>query len=107
MDPNEGKPCSESLEEYHEALCLYQIINEQRYYVEPNAEEEVSAKSPLSIEHNSDSALYNWKIENYEAHSKYFWTIEAIPFKRSRTCYSLQAVPIVYEKRLQKLLHLF
>jgi hypothetical protein len=32
LDPNEGKPWSESLDEDQEARCLYQIINEQRDY---------------------------------------------------------------------------
>jgi hypothetical protein len=29
LDPNEGKPGSESLDEYQKTICLYQIFNEQ------------------------------------------------------------------------------
>jgi hypothetical protein len=106
LDPNEGKPWSESLDEDHEVRCLYQIINEQIDYVKPNTQGEILAESPLSVRHNSDSVLYNWQIKNYEVHSKYCWTIEAIPIKCSRTCYSIQAVPIVYENRLRQTLTL-
>jgi hypothetical protein len=81
---------------------MYQIINEKRDYVEPNTQGEILAEYPLSVDHNFDSALYKWKIEKYEVHSKYCWTIESIPIKCSRTCYSIEAVPIVYEKRLQQ-----
>jgi hypothetical protein len=89
IDPSEGKPWSESLDKDHEAGCLYQIIKEQRDYIEPNSQGKISTKSPLSLRHNFESALYNWQIENYEAHSKYYWTIEAIPIKHSKTCYSI------------------
>jgi hypothetical protein len=71
VDPNEGKPWSESWDEDQEAQCLYHIINEKRYYVEPNVQGEILTESPLSVRHNSDSTLYNWQIQNYEAHSKY------------------------------------
>lgn len=102
LDPSERKPWSEPLDEDHEVRCLYQIINEQRDYIEPNAQGEILAESPLSIGHNSNLDLYNWQIENYEAHSKDCWTIEAIPIKHPRTCYSIQGVPIVCEKRLRQ-----
>jgi hypothetical protein len=98
LDPKEGKPWMESWDEDQEAICLYQINNEQKYYIEPTAEGEILRESPMSVGHNSDSALYNWKIENYEAHAKYCWSIEVIPKKHIKTCYSIQVVPKVYEK---------
>jgi hypothetical protein len=64
-----------------------------------NAQGEILRESPMSVGHNSDSALYNWKLENYEAHAKYCWSIEVIPKKHPRTCFSIQAIPIVYEKK--------
>jgi hypothetical protein len=79
LDPKEGKPWMESWDEDQEARCLYQINNEQKYYIEPTAEGEILRESPMSVGHNSDSALYNWKIENYEAHAKDCWSIEIIP----------------------------
>jgi len=56
----------------------------------------------MSVRHNYDSSLYNWKIENYEENEKYCWYIEVIPKKHIKTCYSIQAVPKVYEKISQK-----
>jgi hypothetical protein len=55
----------------------------------------------MLVGHNSDSTLYNWKIENYEAHTKDCWSIEIIP-KNPRTFYSIQEFPIVYEKKIQQ-----
>jgi len=59
MDPKEGKPWMESWDEDQEARCLYQINNEQKYYIEPITEGEILRESPMSVRHNSDSALYN------------------------------------------------
>jgi hypothetical protein len=36
LDPKEGKPWMESWDEDQEDRCLYQINNEQKYYIEPN-----------------------------------------------------------------------
>jgi hypothetical protein len=54
----------------------------------------------MLVGHNSDSTLYNWKIDNYKAHTKDCWSIEIIP-KNPRTFYSIQEVPIVYEKKIK------
>ena len=70
LDPKEGKPWMESWDEDQEAKCLYQVNNEQKDYIEPTAEGEILRESPILVGHNSDSALYNYKIENYEAHAK-------------------------------------
>jgi hypothetical protein len=35
LDPKEGKPWTKSWDEDQEAWCLYQIVNEKKYYVEP------------------------------------------------------------------------
>jgi hypothetical protein len=59
LDPKEGKLWMESWDEDQEAQCLYQIINEHRDYVEPNAQGEILTESPLLVRHNSDSTLYN------------------------------------------------
>jgi hypothetical protein len=98
LDPKEGKPWMESWDEDQEARCLYHINNEQKYYTEPTAEGEILRESPMSVGHNSYSALYNWKIENYKAHVKYCWSIEIIQTKHLKTYYSIQVVPKVYEK---------
>jgi hypothetical protein len=74
-------------------------MNEQKDNVKPNSEGEILVRSPLSIGKNSDTKLYNWKMENYEAQAKECWSIEEIPIKRSRTCFLVQAVPIVLEKK--------
>jgi hypothetical protein len=102
MDPKEGKPWMESWDEDQEAQCLYQINNEQRDYVEPTTEGEILRESPMSFGHNSDSTLYNSKIENYKAHAKDCWSSEIIPKKHLRTCYSIEVIPKVYEKKTQQ-----
>jgi hypothetical protein len=101
LDPKERKPWTESWDEDQEARCLYHINNKQIDYVEPTAQGEILRESPMSVGHNSDSALYNWQIENYEAHAKGCWLIKIIP-KHPRTCYSIEAVPIVYEKKIRQ-----
>jgi hypothetical protein len=58
LDEKEGKPWIESWDEDHEDRCLYQINNEQRDYVESTAQGDILRESPMSIGHNSDSALY-------------------------------------------------
>jgi hypothetical protein len=56
-------------------------MNEEKENVEPNAEGEILVGSPVSMGKNSDTELYNWKIENYESHAKECWLIEEIPIK--------------------------
>jgi hypothetical protein len=106
LDPKEGKPWVETWDEAQEVRWLYQVINEQRDNVEPNSEGEILVGSPLSIGQNSDTELYNWKMENYEAQEKECWSIEAIPITRSKSCFSVQVVPIVEERKLKKTLTL-
>jgi hypothetical protein len=89
VDPKERKIWMDSWDEDQEVKCLYQINNKQKYYIELTAEGEIFRESPMSIEHNSNSTLYNWKIENYEAHAKYFWSIKIIPKKHLKTCCSI------------------
>jgi hypothetical protein len=81
LDPKEGKPWVETWDEAQEARRLYQVMHEQKDNVEPNIEGEILVGSPLSIGQNSDTELYNWKMENYEAQAKECWSIEAIPIK--------------------------
>jgi hypothetical protein len=102
LDPKEGKPWVETWDEDQEARQLYQIMNEQKDNVEPNVEGEILVGTPLSMGQNSDTKLYNWKIENYEAQAKECWLIEVIPIKQSRTCFSVQAIPIIFEKKIKQ-----
>jgi hypothetical protein len=67
LDPKEGKPWVETWDETHETQRLYQVMNEQKDNVEPNSEGEILVGSPLSIGQNSNTKLYNWQMENYEA----------------------------------------
>jgi hypothetical protein len=53
----------------------------------------------MSVRHNSDLSLYNWKLENYEADAKDCWSIESISRKHPRTCFLIQEIPIVYENK--------
>ena len=64
LDPKEGKPWMESWDEDQEAIFLYQINNEQNDYIELAVKGEILREYPMSVGHNSDSALYNWKIQN-------------------------------------------
>jgi hypothetical protein len=41
-------------------------------------------------------------MENYEFQSKDYWLIEAIPINQSRSCFLVQEVPILVEKKLKK-----
>jgi hypothetical protein len=56
-------------------------MNEKKDNVEPSSEGKKLVGSPLSIGKNSDTKLYNWKMENYEAQAKECQWIEAIPKK--------------------------
>jgi hypothetical protein len=56
-------------------------MNEQKDNVEPNVEGEILVGTPLSIGKNSDTEIYNWKMDNYEFQYKVCWSIEAIPIK--------------------------
>lgn len=47
--------------------------------IEPNNNEEIHLGFPMAIRQNSDSKLYNWKIEHYQVYSRYFWSIREIP----------------------------
>jgi hypothetical protein len=89
LDLKEGKLWMESLVEDQETKCLYEINNEQNNYIELTAEEEYLKESPMSVGHNFDSSLYNWKIKNYETHAKDCFSIEFIPKKHLKTCYSI------------------
>jgi hypothetical protein len=101
LDPKEGKPWVETWDEAHEAHRLYQVMNEKKDNIEPNSEGEILLGSPLSIGQNSDTELYNWKMENYESQEKECWSIEAIPIRQSKSCFSVQAIPIVAERNLK------
>jgi hypothetical protein len=98
LDPKEGKPWVEMWDEDQEARQLYQIMNEEKDNVKLNAKGEILVGSPVSMGKNSDTELYNWKIENYESHEKECWLIEAILIKMMRACFSVQEIPIVFEK---------
>ena len=47
LDPKEGKPWMESWDKDQEAIFLYQINNEQKYYIELTVEGEILRESPM------------------------------------------------------------
>jgi hypothetical protein len=71
-------------------------MNEEKYNVKPNAEGEILVGSPMSMGKNSDTELYNLEIENYESHAKECWSIEEIPIKKSRACFSSSSNPYCF-----------
>ena len=44
--------------------------------IELNNNGEIYLGSPMSIDQNSNSKLYNWKIENYEGQARECWLIK-------------------------------
>ena len=79
--------------------------------VEPNDQGELDIGSPTSVRRNSDSDLYDWKLEKYESYAKDCWSIEAIPKRQVSkakvcNCYSISIVPKIVERKVKECLTL-
>jgi len=70
--------------------------------IEPNAQGEVHLRPPIVVGYNSNSEHYNWKIENYESKSKDYWSIESIPRKLVKQCFSILTILKVFEKKIRE-----
>ena len=67
LPPRESQPWEEPNENGMDVWRIYQIMQNNEDTIKQNINGEIHLGSPMSIGHNSDSKLYNWKIENYES----------------------------------------
>ena len=79
LGPKEGALWEELDDSEAKVRQLYKIIQSNLDTVEPNDQGELDIGSPTSVEHNSNSDLYDWELEKYESYAKECWSIEAIP----------------------------
>ena len=56
----------------------------------------------MLVGQNSDSELYDWHIEHYEAQPRYCWSIEEIPQHKVWKCFSVPLIPKIFEKKVRK-----
>ena len=78
LDPKERAPWEEPDDLEAKVRQLYKIIQSNLDSVEANDQGELDIGSPTSVRCNSDSNLYDWKLEKYESYAKYSWSVKAI-----------------------------
>ena len=69
IHPSQGEPWIEPIDEEVDVRQLYQIHNDADY-TEPNIHGELNLGNQDSIGYNSDTKLYDCKIENYETQAR-------------------------------------
>ena len=106
LDLRYGRPWEEPNDDDANILRLYQVIQNNEDTIEINKNEEIYLVSLMSIRHNSDSELYNWKIENYEILAWECWSIKVIRCNKVRSFFLVSLVPKIFEKRVREYLTL-
>ena len=79
LDPKVGAPWEEPSDSEDKFRQLYKIIQSNLDSVEPNNYGELDHGSSISVGRNSNSGLYDWKLEKYESYAKDYWSVKAIP----------------------------
>ena len=83
INPSQGAPWTEPIDEEFDVRQLYQIHNNTDY-TEPNIYGELNLGNQDSIGYNSDAELYDWEMENYETRARGCWTIQKVQKKPTR-----------------------
>ena len=74
IQPSQGEPWEEPIDEEVNVRQLYQIQNNEDY-TKPNIYGEIHLGNPDSIGYNLDTELYDREMENYELQARECWTI--------------------------------
>ena len=95
--PSHEKPWKEPIENEGDIRRLYQIMENHEDSIEPNEYGEIHLGSPMSVRQNFASKLYKWNIENNESHARDYNSIEIIPRRSIRTCFTISIIPKIFE----------
>ena len=79
IHPSRENPWEEPYDQEGDIRILYHIIGNNKDTLEPDEHKEIHLESPLSVDYNSNTYLYVWKIENYEMYARDYQSIQSIP----------------------------
>ena len=101
INPSQGAPWTEPIDEEVDVRQLYQIHNNEDY-TEPNIHGELHLGNQDSISYNSDAELYDWEIENCETQARGCWIIQKVQKKPTQQCFVVSIIPKNFKKKIRE-----
>ena len=77
-------------------------MQNNEYYTKPNIYGKLHLGNQDSVGYKSDAELYDWEMENHKTKERGCWTIQAIPKKMARQCFSMSIIPKIFERKIRE-----